>query len=360
MIKSQRWLFVIAMAVVLSIAGCSDDNGTDPDYEGNNYEINANFETGTTRDPDSLYVEVHRLNPDADSPDEASIIIGGVVFELISYDPATDIAIYATGDLNLNPSGDYSFSFACGADSSGGNFVVPPPIDISLTSPVVAAGDTTYPVFTENNPIPVSWRCDGGEPPYVELYFNAVNMPIVVDYRVNLPGDQTSYTIPDTISDGAGGGTFPPATIVVKVKQMVNLTESNIEANIEIYGDFDISMITLLEVDPGGDHTTPVISNIGTPTNPIFTWTPAYPASGFTVYRNTSNNGQAYTGAIWGAFTDGTTEGIYPSVVYGTAPEATYSAPPEENIISGDEYSIMVTYIFEDETGAVAFFSWAP
>lgn len=358
--RAWIWIITIGLIYALFAVGCGDDNGTDPNYEGNNYKITAEFESASTRTPDSLFVEVLRLNPDADSPDNATIIINGITFELIEYNPSTGLAIYGAEGISLTPSGSYSFSFACGSDSSGGEFTVPPPVNVSITSPVSAEGDTSFPTFTEGNPIPVSWVYDGDPPSFVEVIFAAMSAPVFADYRVILPGTQTSYTIPDTASEDVGGTLFPMPSIVVKVKEVVELSDGGIEGSIDISGNFDLSLIILLEADSSGEHAQPVISNIGTPLNPIFSWTPEIPAMGFQVYRNTTNGGQDHTGAIWGAYSDGTTEGIYPPVTYGVEPPATFSGAPEESIITGEEYTIMASFSFGDGTGTVSFFSWAP
>lgn len=359
---SSKWIIFVGgifLVMGLFIAGCSDDDGTGPEpYEGANYKITADFEVSDSRDPDSIFVEVERLNADVDPADEATVVIDSVTLGLSDYDPYTDIATYGTDDITIESSGTYSFSFSCDEDSAGGDFTAPPSTRAIITSPRIGEGDTTYPAFAEGAPIPITWEYDGDTPRLVTVILSAFQYPNLLEFEVDLPGDETFYTVPAGTTNGFGGEGWPMPMIYVLPKDSVIIATDDVEINIGVDGIGDISIITLLDTDTTGGYTTPTITVTGDPGSKVISWDPPIGSMGLAVYRNTENHGQGYTGMIWNVGANDPFDGFTPPVSYGVLPSDAWGSDPDEAIIAGEEYTVMVTWLFEEGVGATGFCSW--
>ncbi len=345
----------------LFIAGCSDDddNGTGPNpYEGANYRITADLDISDSRDGDSIFVEVERLNPDVDPSDEAVIIINSVTLGLSDYNPYDNIATYGTDDITIESDGTYSFSFSCDDDSAGGDFTAPPLTRVTILSPTMGEGDTIYPAFAEGAPIPISWEYDGDNPRLVTVMICAVQIPIWLDYEVDISGDETSYTIPAGTTNGLGGTGWPMPMIYVVPTDSVIIGTDDVDINIRVDGIGDIAIITLLDTDTTGGYTTPTITVSGEPGSKVFSWDPPIGTMGLAVYRNTDNHGQDHTGMIWNVGAYDPFDGFISPVSYGVTPSGAWGADPDEEIIAGEDYTVMVTWLFEEGIGATGFCSW--
>ncbi|MBN2543671.1 hypothetical protein JXI42_12470 [bacterium] len=359
--KCVKLLLLLSLTIALFLVGCSeddDDNGPNGS-EGPNYKVTAVFDIPVVKNGDSLFVEVERLIASADSPEDALIILDSIELLLVEYDSYEDIATFATDSLTIAPDESYSFSFTCGDDSAYTDIITPPATQVHILSPRMEAGDTTLPTFSEGSPVPVNWEYEGDVPPNVKICFAAVKVPDIIDYCVILDGEETSYIIEGDSTDGFGGHGWPPPTIFVAPVSNVIVEDAGVDLNVEVDGWGDITFINLLDVDTTGTYTTPAITVTGGPGSTTISWDPPIGAMMLTVYRNSENHGQDHTGQIWLLTAVDPLDGFVPPVSYGVIPEGAYGSDVEEEIIEGEEYSVLISWLFEPGIGNSAIQSWS-
>ncbi len=356
----KHWYYLLLVIPLLFVACSDDDDDDNNNYEGPNYQVAVSYEmAGDMKDSDSLLVEVIRRNPDADSPDEAEIIVDGHTLLLAEYDEMDSTAYFSSSEVAFAADEEYEMSFVCGDDSATTLFSTPPPVVVTITSPVMMPGDTTLPTFIEGSPIGVTWEYEGDEPPYVSFFFTGVNVPLLREYAVSVPGNVTTHTIPGDTTMGLGGHGWPMPTIVVCPQDVATYDTDELEIDISVTGMPDMAFVNILESDTSSTEPDPVVTVGGEALMPVFSWDQPRGAMGLAVYRNSENHGQDHTGMIWNCQSNDPTVGFSCPVTFGVFPEETWGSEPTEDIIAGEEYTVMITFWISEGYGIQVFESWS-
>ena len=358
--KKSKWFWLLLIVPMLFIAcgGDDDDDNDDIDpYVGPTYRVRAEFEMPDDggKDSDSLIVEVRRLDPEADSPDMALIIINGIELGLVEYDALDSTAYYWADGLTMEPDGSYRLSFYCGDDSAAVDFYAPPTCGINLIAPVVGIEDTLpYPSFDEGEDIPIEWEYTDDTPANVEVRLIAINAPNQLDYIRVVPGNSTTYTFPGDSTHGLGGPTFPLPTITVIPTDGGTYSGDDLEIDISVTGMPAFMFVYIANTDTINDVIPPTVTVSGGIEATSFNWDPPLGASAITVYRDSGEDG----GAIW-TLIKTVEEGFGCPLAYGATPENTMTMwGPTESIQTGERYSCIITFQTGEDEGVTGVASW--
>ncbi len=168
-----------------------------------------------------------------------------------------------------------------------------------------------------------------------------------------------THTIPGDTTMGLGGHGWPMPVIFVCPQNVATYDSDELEIDISVTGMPDIAFVRILESDSTSTEPDPEITIGGETTLPVFTWDQPRGAMSLSVYRNSENHGQDHTGMIWNCQSYDPTVGFSSGVTYGVFPDDTWGSEPTEDIIAGEEYSVMITFWISEGYGITVVESWS-